>query len=93
VVKFAYQLHLDSAFAVAAAAAVGSAAVVLYWRASIDLPTPPAIQAGASQKRVVIIGGGSVGLVCAKSVLEEGMGAVLFEKTSGGLTKTKTKSA
>jgi cation diffusion facilitator CzcD-associated flavoprotein CzcO len=42
---------------------------------------PPAI--GASHKRVALIGGGSVGLVCAKSVLEEGMYAVIFEKTSG----------
>ena len=92
VAKFAYELHLDSAFAVAAAAAVGSAAVVLYlyWRAFIDFPTPPAIQAGGSQKRVAFIGGGSVGLVCAKSVLDEGMGAVLFEKASGGLTKMKS---
>jgi hypothetical protein len=32
---------------------------------------------------VAIIDGGSVGLVCAKNVLEEGMGAVIFEKTSG----------
>jgi hypothetical protein len=82
VAKFAYQLFLQSVFALAAAA-VFSAAAVLCWRAFIAFPAPPAIQAGASQKRVAIIGGGSVGLVCAKSVLEEGMGAVIFEKTGG----------